>query len=219
MQILFIIAVIGVIAWFFPSGTYTTKVKDAESLTDDELEDAYIEIKKQILVTSAFEKQDAYDRLYYRMKAVLGEIVGRHKHFVLDVEAKASLSRYRTFVRTVHHDMNGTPYQENAVRRDLDLQAISPDELLYLCFFLYLGGQAKGVGSIESDPELMLKILDHLIGRDYPAAYFFKGLVMKYGIKVNVVAVPDIARQLLELAQRKGVGAASIELQQLEKYR
>src|SRR3990172_7263920 len=195
METLIIFALIGAAVWFFLTGIYKTNVKDPETLRDTELEDAFIELKKKILVTSAYEQEQAYQRLYYRINAVMGQIIERHKHFVLDVEAKG-VDTNRFFVRREHHDV-----------------------LLYLCFFLYLGGQAKNVGTVESDPQLMLKILDYLIGeREYPAASFFKGLVMKYGTKVYEASKPGEARALFEFAQQKGVGAAAIELQQLGKY-
>src|SRR3989304_2089351 len=218
METLIIFALIGAAVWFFLTGIYKTNVKDPETLRDTELEDAFIELKKKILVTSAYEQEQAYQRLYYRINAVMGQIIERHKHFVLDVEAKG-VDTNRFFVRREHHDADGMLYYEYKVPNNLEFRSVQPDVLLYLCFFLYLGGQAKNVGTVESDPQLMLKILDYLIGeREYPAASFFKGLVMKYGTKVYEASKPGEARALFEFAQQKGVGAAAIELQQLGKY-
>ena len=218
METLLVVALIGIVAWFFLSGTYKTNVKDPETLRETELEDVFVELKKKILVTSAYKQEQAYQRLYYRINAVLGQIIERHKHFVLDVEAKPT-DLNRLFVRREHHDANGMQYYEYAVPQELNMSTLQPDVLLYLCFFLWLGGQAKDIGNIESDPPLMLKILDHLIAeRDYPLASFFKGIVLKYGTKVYERSNHAEARPLLEFAQKRGVGAAAIELQQLSKY-
>lgn len=218
METLIIIALIGAAAWFFLSGTYKTSVKDPETLSDTELEDAFIELKKKILVTSAYKQEQAYQRLYYRINAVMGQIIGRHKHFILDVEAKGVDVHY-FFVRREHHNANGMRYYEYVVPYNLEFRSAQPDVLLYLCFFLYQGGQVKDVGTVTSDPQFMLKILNHLINeREYPAGSFFKGLVMKYGPNVYEASKSSEARVLLEFAHQKGVGAAAIELQQLGKY-
>jgi len=218
METLIILALIGIAIWFFTFGSYKTSLKDPASLNETELEDAFIELKKKILVTNAYEHERAYERLYWRINAILGQIMERHRHFVLDIEAKG-VDRYKLFMSREYRDANGGRHYEQVVPYDLNLQSVQPDVLLYICFFIYLGGQVKNVGSVRSDPNLMMKILDYLITeREYPAASFFKGLVMKYGIEVYKESNPRKARTLLEFAQRNGVGAASIELHQLDKY-
>lgn len=218
MTTLLAFAILGTVAWFIFAGAYKTSFKDPATLRESELEDAFIELKKKILVTSAYDHEQIYQHLYYRMKAVLGQIIVRHKHFVLDVEAKSTdLNRF--FQRRAHRDANGMTYYEYAVPQDLDMQAQQSEVLLYSCFFLWLGGKAKGVGSVSDDPALMLKILDHLIEvRQFPSAMFFKGMILKYGAKVYEPSSHSAARPLLEAAQVRGVGAAAIELQQLNKY-
>ena len=72
MELLSVIVLVVAAAWFFLSGHYKTSVKDPATLRDAELEDAFIELKKKILVTSAYEQEHAYQRLYYRINAVLG---------------------------------------------------------------------------------------------------------------------------------------------------
>jgi hypothetical protein len=65
----------------------------------------------------------------------------------------------------------------------------------------------------------MMKILNYLISeRDFPPAYFFKGFVMKYGSEVSGSVKISEARELLTLAQQKGVGAATIELKHLDSF-
>ena len=218
MEVLIIVALVGAAAWFLLSGTYKTRVKDPETLRDAELEDVFIEIKKQILVTSAYEQERAYQRLYFRIKAVLGQIIERHKHFVLDVEAQPS-GLDRVFAPQLRHDADGMRYTDYVVPRDIEMHSLHPEVLLYLCFFLWLGGQAKDIGNVQSDSDLMLKMLDHLISdRNFPPAYFFKGMVLKYGPKVYDESKPSEARSLLEEAKSLGVGAATEELKHLSKY-
>jgi len=218
MEMLIIIALIISAVWFFTFGSYKTSIKNPAALTEPELEDAFIELKKKILVTNVYEHEQTYERLYWRICAVLGQILERHRHFVLDIEAKGADVR-RLFIRREYRDADGGRHEEYVVPNDLDLERKESDELLYLCFFLYLGGRAKNLGSINSDPKLMVKILDYLINeRQYHPASFFKGVVMKYGIEFYKECYPGEARTLLEFAQRNGVGAASIELHQLNKY-
>ena len=218
MAITIALLLAGIVAWFFLSGTYSTSVKDPETLRDSEIEDAYIELKRKILATSAYDNEQTYRRIYFRMKALLGQIIERHKHFVLDVEASAE-NLHRLFRREEHRDSNGMPYHEYAVPRDLDMRDTSPEVLLYLCFFLWLGGQAKGIGNVSSDPRLMLSILDFLISeKSFAPASFFKGLVMKYGTEVQGRVDSSAARALFGEAQKQGVGAAAIELQRLDKF-
>ena len=218
MEAFIVIAILGAVAWFFLSGTFKTSVQSPETMRGHELEDSFIELKKRILVTSAYTDEKAYERVYYRIKEVLGQIIARHQHYVLDVEAQDARV-HLIFVKRERRDSNGLPYYEYIVPSDLDLAPIKSDVLLYLCFFLYLGGQAKGVGNVEGNPETMLRILDYLIAeRDYPPASFFKGLVMKYGKKVYSETDSRSARMLLESAQQKGVGSAAVELMHLAKF-
>lgn len=218
METLIIAIFIGVGAWFFLSGTYKTRIKDPETLRETELEEVFIELKKQLLVTSAYDEEKAYQRLYFRIKAVLGQIIERHKHFVLDVEAQPSNLR-NIFVPQVLHTAEGMQYKEYVLPRNVEMSHLSPEILLYSCFFLWLGGQAKGVGTVDSDPDLMLRVLDHLIAKQsYPPAYFFKGMVLKYGVKVYEQSRLAEARELLEKAQKLGVGSASEELRLLYKH-
>ena len=108
---------------------------------------------------------------------------------------------------------------DHDVKHDLDPAATRPEVLLYLCFFLWHGGQAVNVGSINSNTRMLMKILDHLITeRNYAPGSFFKGMVRKYGEKLSEPGDRVEARQLLEFARDKGVGAATIELQHLPRF-
>lgn len=218
MELLIGIVVVVGVAWLFMSGTFKTLIKDTATLREHELEDVFIELKKKILVTNAYDQDAAYQRIYYRLADVQGQILERHKHFVLDVEAQP-MQKWQLFNERERHDANGMRHKDNDVKHDLDLASTRPEVLLYLCFFLWHGGQAVNVGNINSSPRMMMKILDHLITeRKFAPGSFFKGMVRKYGEKLSESGDRVEARQLLEFARDNGVGAATIELQHLPKF-
>ena len=51
---LLIIAAVAVVLWFVVSGSYKTKLQDPQTLRPAEIEDSIIELKKSILITSAY---------------------------------------------------------------------------------------------------------------------------------------------------------------------
>ncbi len=215
--LLFIVAILGILL----SGYFKTHVLSPTSLRDNELEDSFIELKKIILVTSAYDAEKTYEKLYDRLTTILAKILERHHHFVLDVEArKERLPTWSLFLPQKHHTREGLPYTTYAVPQDLSLETLDSGVLLYLCFFLYLGGVVKDVGTIEKNTDLMMKILDYLISeRESMPARFFKGLVLKYGVKIYQPSNLREARSLLDIAAKNGVGAATVELQRFEKFR
>lgn len=217
MEFVVIIAVVAVI-WFVVSSSYKTKVQDPQTLRPNELEDSIIELKKKILITSAYEKEAEYERLYKRLNSLMGQVLRRHQYFVLDVEAARSVP-CGLFGPEEQHDSDGMRYTTYAVSYDFDPSAYSPELLVYISFFLWHGGQAKDVGIINSNPKLMMKIIDFLVDdKQYGPAIFMKGLVRKYGLKVYSECFPAEAKELLERAGQAGVGAAAIELEHLSKY-
>ena len=217
MEMLLIGIVIAGLAWLFLSGTYKKLVKNPADIREEDLEDLYIDLKKKILATSPYEREQEYERLYYRMKALLGRILERHNHFILDAEARGAQAS-RVLMPRESRDSSGIPMTSYIVPYDCYLESVEPNLALYLCFFLYQGGQVRSLGRVDRDPDKMMKLLDHLIAIDYAPAFFLKGLVLKYGIDVYYPSKEDEARNLLEKALQKGVGAASIELLQLHKY-
>jgi hypothetical protein len=148
----------------------------------------------------------------------MGQVTARHQHFVLDVEAAGSLP-VGFFRSRRNYDSNGMQYTTHSVAYDLDPSIYSPALLIYACFFLWHGGQVKDVGGIDSNPELMMKIIDFLVSeKKYGPAIFMKGMIRKYGIKVYSECFPAEARQLLEQARELGVGSAAVELEYLPRY-
>ena len=217
MELIVILAIAAVV-WFLVSGNYKTKVQDPQTLRPNEIEDSIIELKRRILVTSAYEKEAEYERLYKRLNALMGQVLARHQHFVLDVEAAGSVP-FGFFQASRHHDSSGMEYTTYAVGYDLEPSRYSPSLLIYACFFLWHGGQAKNIGIIDSDPKVMMKIIDYLVDEKKSGpAMFMKGMVRKYGLKVYSECFPAEAKQLLEQAKDAGVGSAAIELENLPKY-
>ena len=145
MEILLIVAIVAVL-WFVLSGNYKTKLQDPKTLRPAEIEDSIVELKKKILVTSAYTAEAEYERLYYRLKALMGQILERHKHFVLDVEAKG-LPSYGFFQPSQYRDANGMQYTSYSMPYDIDPADFDPSLLVYACFFLWQGGQAKNVAT------------------------------------------------------------------------
>ena len=213
-----LVVVLAAVLWFVLSGNYKTKLQDPQTLRPAEIEDSIIELKKKILVTSAYTAEAEYQRLYRRLSALMAQVLERHQHFVLDVEAKGPppLGLFRS---SQHHDSSGMSYTTYAAPYDLNPSNYDSGLLIYTCFFLWQGGQAKDVGNIESNPKLMLKILDFLIDeKNYAPAIFMKGMVRKYGLKVYSECFPTEARDLLEKAQKAGVGSAAVELERISSF-
>ena len=213
-----IIAALLFVLWYVFSGSYKVKMQDPATLRPNEIEDSIIELKKKILVTSAYKAEAEYQRLYSRLNVLMGQVLERHKHFVLHVEAKGVPS-YGFFISRTHHDENGVRYNTYALPSDLDPTRFDPNLLIYACFFIWHGGQAKDVGSIEADPKLMLRIVEYLINeKSFGPAIFMKGMIKKYGLKIYSQCYPSEARQLFEKASLAGVGSATIELTNLGKF-
>ena len=174
MEVIVILAVAAVI-WFVLSGNYKTKRQDPQTLRPNEIEDSIIDLKKKILVTSAYEAEAEYERLYKRLNSLMGQILARHQHFVLDVEAAGAIP-FGFFQPGRHHDASGMQYTTYSVAHDVDPSRYSPTLLIYACFFLWHGGQAKDIGIVESNQKIMMKILDFLVDeKKYGPAIFMKG--------------------------------------------
>ena len=217
MELIVILAVAAII-WFVVSGTYKIKVQDPRTLRQNEIEESIIELKKRILITSAYEKEAEYERLYKRLSSLMGQVLARHQHFVLDVEAAGSVP-FGFFQAGKHYDSSGMQYTTYSIAYDLDPSRYSPELLIYACFFLWYGGAAKDIGIIDSDSKIMMKVIDFLVDeKKYGPAIFMKGMVRKYGLKVYSECFPAEAKQLLEQAKDAGVGSAAIELEHLPKY-
>ncbi|ATG92565.1 hypothetical protein [Methylomonas koyamae] len=212
------------VAGFFIHEYYKTYKINPEQLSDNEIEDIFIKLKKNILAANHAKQEELYNRINDRLHELIGQILSRHQHFVLDVEAKYGYTYIRFNNYNLLNEIKPRPldFQSGSyfvVSSNIDLKNVEEDILLYLCFFLYVGGVMKNIGPIMPDTVLMNKILDFLIkDRNFYPAIFLKGLVMKYGVTVDGPSFSKEAKTLLELANHNGIGSAAIELNNIHKY-
>ena len=218
MELFLALVVVGV-AWYFLSGAHSTMHRNPATLPEADLEDVFIEVKRKVLGTSPYTSEKAYEAAYMRLRSVIAQVITRHQHYVLDVEARKP-SLFGLLASQTYHTSDGLSYTENAVASTIPYSSTDSDVLLYLAFYLWNGGQAEPYGPIEADPRKLTTILDYLIqDRNYAPAKFLKGMVLKYGLRPYERGNVPEARKLLEAARAEGVGAAEIELRHLEKHR
>lgn len=217
MEIILIIAAIGFAIWFFASGTFQNSFQSTDAMSQDALSSAFIETKKKILVTSAYDKEYEYKKLYARMHELMARIIEHHERYILDFEAKGNNDRFAP-QQYNHFDSSGLTRGSNRIPHDIEPSNYSDEQLIYWCIFLWHGGSIKGVGEIDADPKLMLKILAYLIDKNNADAMFLRGMTLKYGATVYSESFPRESKKLLEAAHSKGVGAAAVELRDIEKY-
>ena len=194
METLLVIAAIGIIifGWLILSGRYHSLYQSTEAMSQESLSNAFIEIKKRILTTSSFDKKHEYQRLYFRADELITKILERHERYILDFEAKRRNNRRGAYRMPdpIHHysypDPSGISRSSCKIAHDLDPSKYSDEQLIYWCFFLWHGGTIAGIGEIDSDPKLMLKILEHLIDKQNADAMFLKGMTLKYGANCRI---------------------------------
>jgi hypothetical protein len=184
----------------------------------NDLDDTFVKLKAEALTTDARVDELDYRHLLYRIDGLVGQFMERHMHLVLGAEVRTPDMRRALGIEASSETASPGGLDLSALRH-AELGSCAPDVLVYLCFQLYLGGNVKDIGRVQSDPELMLRILQHLVvERDHPPAKFFMGCVMKYGPRADLPGDAVQAGKLLREARREGVGAAEIELRQLRKY-
>ena len=218
MEIILILAAVG-LAWYFLSGTHASMHRNPATLPEGDLEDVFIEVKRKVLGTSPYTSEKAYEAAYWRLRSLLAQILARHQHYVLDVEAKKP-SLVGLLSMKTHHTAEGMSYTGISISSNIPFASTASEVLLYLAFYLWNGGQAGAHGPIEADPKKLKVILDYLIEeRNYAPAKFLKGMAMKYGLQPFERGDLAQARKLLEAARAEGIGAAEIELRHLDKHR
>lgn len=217
METVLFIAAIGFAIWLFASGTFQNSFQSTETMSQEALTNSFIEVKKKILVTSAYTKENEYKRLYIRAHDLMAKILERHERYILDFEAKNNNDRFAS-QQYSYFDSSGLTRSSNKLAHDIEPSNYSDDQLIYWCIFLWHGGSIKGVGEIDADPKLMLKILAYLIERNNADAMFLKGMTLKYGATVYSESFPREAKKILETAHARGIGAAAIELRDIEKF-
>jgi hypothetical protein len=186
-----------------------------DALSDDALEMDFATVKKQLLDTDVYQNESRYRKLYGRLEGVLGKILGRHQHLLLSAEGKHEVVDRALLFSGDRSD----PSRSLRVPSNLKLAAIDDGLIFYASLLSYTGGFAKQVGTIESNPEFALKAANYLIDeRDFELATFFKGFILKYGLKPFVLPELAEARLLLEHSAKLGLGPAVWELRHFDRY-
>lgn len=122
-----------------------------ESLSDDALEMEFAAVKKNLLDTDVYQNESRYRKLDKRLEAVLGKIFSRHHHLALNAEGKHDVVDRALLFSGDRSD----PTRALRVSSHLKLEQTDSDLILYASLFSYMGGFAKQVGTIESNPDFI----------------------------------------------------------------
>jgi hypothetical protein len=192
---------------------FNRNIRNPESLRDEELEPVFIDLKNRILVTDIHANEKRREHLWDRIGAVLSAIGRRHERYIVDVEASIDWLKISNYFES--YDRDRLAYESTHTWRVniYDRDSIKSDLLLYLSFFMYMGGAVRKIGIVRDDPDRAIQTIDYLIGeRDFEHAIFLKGFILKYGLRPSTAPRLDEARTLLETAVARGVGGALLEL-------
>ncbi|GAB3542871.1 hypothetical protein GCM10027343_15590 [Noviherbaspirillum agri] len=176
--------------------------KDPYTMTVEDLEYEWIQLKADLMMTSPYKQELSYQRQYERARQLLKAVLSRHWHIVRDAECKTPFYHY---VRSGLIPHISVP----------TLEHVQTETLLGLVLVSYVGGRTETT-SVEVVPDtgFVQQTIDFLVNeRKAPAAFFLKGLVLKYGAQLFLPPNPIAARRYLEKAMTLGVGAAKTELE------
>lgn len=182
-------------------------LRNPTSLSDYELEDIWVDFKASLMTTCAYTNATKYPFLYDRCQSVLLTVIYRHKHLLLDAEAKLEFWRYINggTLRRISGEPNNVPFEA----------------LPGLILAAYTGGISRtSAGQFLSNPRWVSEAIDYLIDeKRAPVGLFLKGLVLKYGIALTLPPNIRAAERFLKGAISHGVGSAEIELQNIALHR
>lgn len=183
-------------------------------------EEAYVELKRSILVTSAYDQETKYQQIYGRMKALIRTILKRHAHFVLDPIASGALSRL-SFTST----NLGAQYPGDRGSAHLYLpvgaeKSMSNEAVLAAAMLLWHGNYfTNELGEMYTDPKSAKRLVNYLVEvRDYAPALLLKGMMAKYGDEVYTEVRLQEAKETLSAAKARGVGSAGLELEGIAAF-
>lgn len=176
---------------------------NSSALSDYHLEEIWVDFKSSLLATSADAKGTNYPSLYDRCKNILLTVIDRHKHLILDAEARLDIWTCinGSVIRTV----------------TIGPQNVAIEALPGLILLAYTGGRTKtSAGEFLSNPRWVPEAIDYLINeKKAPIGLFLKGLVLKYGIELYLPPNIEAAEQFLTAALSHGIGSSRIELQHI----
>lgn len=217
MEAVLLLIILGV-GGYFLFGNFKVNARDPETLTKQDSEAVWVEIKGKILQTSPYTHEDQYNKLYKRARDLLGALIDRHRHFIDDFQANqqqfSNVGSYLTEINGQIHEG-----RERRVTSNLSLENIPSDLLFFLCIISYNGALLKDYGLVSYNKWFVNRGVEFLISqRKYAPAIFLKGFVFKYGY--DVFDTPNLveARPLFEKAAQLGVGASLLELEHLDLH-
>lgn len=185
-------------------------LRNPTSLSDDSLEDEWADVKGRLLRTCPYTSENAYKSLYERCDVFLRTASRRHRHFILNAEAKSPFYKY---MHTYADCLRMIDQKE--------CKHIDPAVLPGLILAAYTGEETRTTGGENiANPPFVIRGINYLITeRQDPVGLFLKGFVLKYGISIQFAPNLDAAEKYLQSAQSLGVGSASIELEYLHNHR
>lgn len=187
-------------------------VQDPATLTEQELEPAFVNLKNKILVTNVYTESEKHRKLYDDIGIILARLLTRHERYTIDIESRPS--SYYEISKLFHPGFMPNTLSPTKIE---DKAGVANEYLFYASFFAYLGGVARNIGMIYPDPEYAIALLDYLIlERNCSPAFFLKGFIYKYGVRREDVPNLGEAKELLISAEKRGIGGATIELRQFD---
>ena len=189
-------------------------IQDPTALTEQELEPAFVNLKNKILTTNVYTESEKHKKIYDDIGIILARLLTRHERYILDIESQ--LGSYFVISTLFHPGFMPSTFSPTKIQ---DKGTVANEYLFYVSFFAYLGGVVRNVGMVYPDPEYSIELLDYLIlERKYFPAFFLKGFMYKYGIRREDIPNLREAKELLVMADNKGIGGATIELRQFDVH-
>jgi hypothetical protein len=179
------------------------------ALSDEQLEDTWLDFKAKLLQTSPHENEKTYSTTYSTCTNLLTGIVHRHRHILLTAEARSPFYNY------VREYKNGIRTVESAMPNNIPTEVLSG-----LVLLAYRGGRtATTCDDVLPNATFVINGISCLIHeKKDPLGLFLKGLVLKYGIQLFLHPNLQAAEKYLSSAKSEGVGAATIELAYLGRH-
>lgn len=184
--------------------------RNPTSLSNDTLEYEWAYVKGKLLRTCPYKNEISYKSLYERCDNFLKAVSQRHKHFILDAEAKCPFYKHMKTHANCLRMIDPTAFD-----------SIDSVVLYGLILAAYTGEKTQTMGGFNlSNPRFVISGVDFLINnRKDPVGLFLKGLILKYGIRISSAPNLNAAVSYLKLSNLLGVGSATIELENLHNHR
>ena len=213
LLIVFLLGV-GIAAWYFSDQRSQSEKANAEGA---DIEKNWVALKHRILTTSAYKEEATYQLLYWRARSLLAEFLQRHKSSLAGIEHPESYKKIKELLLPFPPSDRTT--SSVFVNDKLPFHDLSSEEILFLAYYAYNGGEAGTLGRIEKNKFFCNRAIEYLINeRRFGGASFLKGLIFKYGVEVYLPPNLEEAGFLLASAARSGFPSAANEEAELWKH-